>query len=30
VIVLNAGRLLTSSERLALDAAVPAAQAGAR
>jgi purine-binding chemotaxis protein CheW len=30
VIVLNAGHLLTSSERLALEAAVPAAEAGAR
>jgi purine-binding chemotaxis protein CheW len=30
VIVLNAGRLLTSSERLALEAAVPAAESGAR
>jgi purine-binding chemotaxis protein CheW len=30
VIVLNAGRLLTSSERLALEAAVPATEAGAR
>jgi len=30
VIVLNAGRLLTSSERLALEAAAPAAEAGAR